>query len=91
MVFALSLRQRMGNMHGWGGPMSDDWHDQQLTLQHKILNRMRSFGMIPVLPSFAGHVPDAIKRLFPSANISHMDNWGNFDKQYCWQVYLSVN
>lgn len=30
--------------------------------QHRILDRMRSFGMIPVLPAFAGHVPKAITR-----------------------------
>lgn len=30
--------------------------------QHRILDRMRSFGMVPVLPAFAGHVPKAITR-----------------------------
>uniref|UniRef100_H3A9S5 N-acetyl-alpha-glucosaminidase n=1 Tax=Latimeria chalumnae TaxID=7897 RepID=H3A9S5_LATCH len=30
--------------------------------QHSILDRMRSLGMIPVLPAFAGHVPKAITR-----------------------------
>ena len=52
----------MGNMHGWGGPMPDSWMDGQLALQHQILDRMRSLGMIPALPGFAGHVPKAIKR-----------------------------
>lgn len=30
--------------------------------QHRILERMRSFGMTAVLPAFAGHVPKAITR-----------------------------
>ena len=52
----------MGNLRGWGGPLSDNWHNDTLELQHKILERMRSFGMIPVLPGFAGHVPRAMER-----------------------------
>ena len=52
----------MGNIHGWGGPLPQTWIDNQLAVQHKILDRMRSLGMIPVLPGFAGHVPMAITR-----------------------------
>ena len=53
----------MGNMHGWGGPLPQSWIDNQLALQRQILTRMRSLGMIPVVPGFAGHVPLAITRL----------------------------
>ena len=49
-------------MRGWGGPLPQSWIHNQLALQHKILDRMRSLGMIPVLPGFAGHVPAAITR-----------------------------
>ena len=52
----------MGNMEGWGGPLPQSWIDDQLSLQHQILSRMRELGMIPVLPAFAGHVPKAITR-----------------------------
>jgi alpha-N-acetylglucosaminidase len=45
-----------------GGPLSDNWQKATLILQHKILERMRAFGMIPVLPAFAGHVPRAMER-----------------------------
>jgi len=55
-------RARMGNIHGWGGPLPQSWIDNQLALQHKILDRMRALGMIPVLPGFAGHVPIAITK-----------------------------
>jgi len=38
---------RMGNLHGWGGPLSQNWLDQQLALQKKILSRMIELGMVP--------------------------------------------
>ncbi|XP_072502645.1 alpha-N-acetylglucosaminidase-like isoform X2 [Notamacropus eugenii] len=50
---------RMGNLHTWGGPLPSSWHLKQSYLQYRILDRMRSFGMKPVLPAFAGHVPKA--------------------------------
>lgn len=37
-------------------------HHPFCSSQHRILDRMRSFGMIPVLPAFAGHVPKALTR-----------------------------
>ena len=52
----------MGNIRGWGGPLPQNWINNQLHLQYQILNRTRSLGMIPVLPGFAGHVPMAITR-----------------------------
>lgn len=58
----------MGNIHGWGGPLPDSWKEKQLALQHQILKRMRSLGMIPVLPGFAGHVPEALGKLYPNVS-----------------------
>ncbi|XP_072019310.1 alpha-N-acetylglucosaminidase-like isoform X1 [Amphiura filiformis] len=79
---------RMGNMRGWGGPQPDSWYTGQLALQHQILTRMRAFGMIPVLPAFAGHVPTGITRIFPNANITRLSDWGKFDDQYCCTYFL---
>ena len=59
----------MGNLRGFGGPLPNSWKENQLALQHQILQRMRSLGMIPVLPGFAGHVPNAIKRVYPQVRI----------------------
>ena len=84
LVFLPCCRQRMGNLHGWGGPLPHSWHFQQVELQHKILARMRSLGMLPVLPAFAGHVPEAFPRLFPNHTVSHMGDWGHFNATYCW-------
>jgi len=38
-------------------------------LQRKILARMRSFGMTPVFPAFAGFVPAALAAQRPELNI----------------------
>lgn len=51
----------MGNLKNWAGPLSNSWHKNQFVLQRQILSRMVGFGMTPVLPAFAGHVPDAMK------------------------------
>jgi alpha-N-acetylglucosaminidase len=73
----------MGNIDGWGGPLQNpSWYQTQLALQHKILQRMRSFGMIPVLPTFAGHIPKALMRIFPNASISILSHWGHFSPPY---------
>ena len=87
IVFEIFSRFRMGNMHRWGGPLSDAWHSQQVDLQHKILDRMRSFGMIPVLPAFGGYVPQSLNRIFPNVSLSRRQDWGRFNSTYCWQVF----
>ncbi|KAJ1297075.1 hypothetical protein BS78_01G350300 [Paspalum vaginatum] len=75
---------RMGNLHGWGGPLSQNWLDQQLALQKKILSRMIELGMVPVLPSFSGNVPAVFAKLFPSANITQLGDWNTVDANPRW-------
>ncbi|XP_067677371.1 alpha-N-acetylglucosaminidase-like isoform X2 [Haliotis asinina] len=82
---------RMGNIHGWGGPLPQTWIDGQLILQHKILKRMRSLGITPVLPGFAGHVPAAITRVFPKANVTRLGGWSNFHQNYSETYLLDFN
>lgn len=38
--------------------------------------------MKPVLPAFAGHVPGALKRIFPEANIQNLGKWAGFAEEY---------
>lgn len=52
----------MGNIRGWGGPLSDNWHQHSLDLQMFVIQSMQSLGITPALPAFAGFVPKAIKR-----------------------------
>jgi len=77
---------RMGNLRGWGGPLTASWHKHQLQLQHQILERMRDFGMIPVLPGFSGQVPDGFVTMHPRSNFSRQI-WNNFGSTYSG-VYL---
>lgn len=75
--------QRMGNLDGWGGPLPKSWRNHQLYLQNKILKRMRSFGMTPVLPGFAGHIPPAVvTRLHPKAKYTNSSIWNGFNDAY---------
>jgi len=72
----------MGNLDGWGGPLSLHWMKSHLELQKKILERERELGMRPVLPAFTGHVPAAFQKKFPHAKLK-TTNWNNgFDDTY---------
>ncbi|QCD95604.1 alpha-N-acetylglucosaminidase [Vigna unguiculata] len=75
---------RMGNLHGWGGPLSQNWLDQQLVLQKQIISRILELGMTPVLPSFSGNVPAALKRIFPMAKITRLGDWNTVDSDPRW-------
>ncbi|GAV88459.1 NAGLU domain-containing protein/NAGLU_N domain-containing protein/NAGLU_C domain-containing protein [Cephalotus follicularis] len=82
---------RMGNLHGWGGPLSQNWLDQQLVLQKQILSRMLELGMTPVLPSFSGNVPAALKKIFPSADITRLGDWNTVDGDPRWCCTYLLN
>ena len=73
---------RMANIDGWCGPLPKEWLDGQTTLQQRIVERERALNMRPVLPAFAGHVPGALRQLFPNADIKALGRWAGFDEQY---------
>uniref|UniRef100_A0A3B4B3N2 Alpha-N-acetylglucosaminidase n=1 Tax=Periophthalmus magnuspinnatus TaxID=409849 RepID=A0A3B4B3N2_9GOBI len=80
---------RMANMFRFGGPLPQSWHVTQLSLQvFKILERMRSFGMIPVLPAFSGNIPKGILRLYPTANATRLGPWAQFNCSYSCSYVL---
>ncbi|KAL4185257.1 hypothetical protein AMTRI_Chr10g4990 [Amborella trichopoda] len=81
---------RMANLHRWGGPLPQSWHDQQLILQKKILARMHNLGMTPVLPAFSGNVPAALKTIYPDAKIARLGNWFTVrgDPRWCCTYLL---
>ncbi|MCF3108671.1 alpha-N-acetylglucosaminidase [Niabella sp. CC-SYL272] len=71
----------MGNLEGWGGPVTQPMIDQRTALQKQILVRMRELDMEPVLQGFYGMVPRALKKHFPDAAIREQGKWaGNFDR-----------
>ncbi|WP_316838939.1 alpha-N-acetylglucosaminidase [Pedobacter gandavensis] len=51
----------MGNLEGWGGPVSQGLIDQQVLLQQNILKRMKQLGIEPVMHGFYGMVPSTLK------------------------------
>jgi alpha-N-acetylglucosaminidase len=73
---------RMANIDHWQGPLPMSWIKEQLVLQQQILKRERELGMKPVLPAFAGHVPEILKEKYPLAKITSLGEWGSFDKKY---------
>ncbi|MDE6452121.1 MAG: alpha-N-acetylglucosaminidase, partial [Odoribacter sp.] len=67
----------MNNLEGWGGPNPDSWYRQQEKLAHRILNRMKEFGIEPVFPGYAGMVPaDAGKKL--GLDVADPGTWCGF-------------
>ena len=72
---------RMGNLNTWSGPLNAEWHEDQIALQHKILDKMRSLEMKPVAPAFAGFIPPAYKAKHPELNAFHL-KWGAMDSTY---------
>lgn len=50
-------------------------YGRQLELQKKIVSRMVSLGMTPVLTGFAGHVPASLVMRYPSARVTHLPAW----------------
>lgn len=69
---------RMGNLSGIDGPLSSQWHEGQIKMQHQILSKMRALGMKPICPAFAGFVPPALQRLFPEVKLTKTSWAGSF-------------
>ncbi len=69
----------MNNLEGWGGPLPLNWYRQQEALQKKILARMKSLGMKPVLPGYCGMMPhDAKEKL--GLNVSDGGLWNGYQR-----------
>ncbi len=83
--------QRMGNMQGWGGPLRESEILGQYNLQLQILARMNTLEMTPALTCFAGHVPKAITRLFPKADVVKSPDWGGFNATFCCVELLNAS
>ena len=69
---------RMGNLNVFDGPLDSEWHEDQIALQHKILDKMHALGMEPVAPAFAGFVPPAFMAKHPEIKANQL-TWGGFD------------
>jgi len=68
----------MGCIDAWAGPLPKTWIDSHRELQKKIVARERELGMTPVLQGFTGHVPAALKDVFPAAKLQRLSSWCEF-------------
>ncbi len=68
----------MGNLEGWGGPVTQRMIDERVALQKNILARMRELEIEPVLQGFYGMVPASLSQKFQSAKIVEQGEWGGF-------------
>lgn len=80
--------QRMGNIRGWGGPLSKSSIERHSELQKQIIEYANNLGITLALPAFAGHVPVAFQRIFPYENFTEVCSWNKFDKQYCCPLFV---
>lgn len=69
----------MGNIEGWGGPLPQGWFDRQERLCRKVLARMRSLGMEPVLPGYCGMLPRSFAGK-PGYDASDTGLWAAFHR-----------
>lgn len=69
----------MNNLEGWGGPNPDSWYKQQTMLQKKIINRMREYGIKPVLPGYCGMVPHNAREKL-GLNVSDPGLWCSYPR-----------
>jgi alpha-N-acetylglucosaminidase len=58
---AFSAWWLMGNLEGWGGPVTQGMIDQQAALEKKILNRLKTLGMQALMQGFYGMAPNSLK------------------------------
>lgn len=80
--------QRMGNIRGWGGPLTQNFKDYSANLQLKIVQQMRLLGMTVALPAFAGHLPVQFKKLFPHAKLLPVEVWNGFPNHFASPLFL---
>ncbi|MDE5788230.1 MAG: alpha-N-acetylglucosaminidase [Bacteroidaceae bacterium] len=66
----------MNNLTGWGGPQPDSWYIQRTQLARQIFQRMKEFGMQPVVPGYVGMVP---KNFLTYADADKVSSWESSD------------
>ncbi len=69
----------MGNLEGVGGPMTTRMMENRSNLQGRMIARMRSLGIEPVLPGFYGMVPASLGQKL-KAHIVDQGKWAGFHR-----------
>lgn len=69
----------MGNIEKWGGPMPQSQINSRKKTVQKMLARMKSLGIEPLMPGFYGMVPSSLKSK-SKAHIIPQGTWGAFTR-----------
>lgn len=69
----------MGNLEGWGGPVSQTFIDGQAQMARRLLGRMEALGIRPVMQGFYGMVSRSIRDRHADAVIPQ-GMWGFFER-----------
>lgn len=78
---------RMTNIDKWDSPLPYSWLDGQCELQKQIIARERSLGIAPILSCFTGHVPAALKEVYPEADMHRLSDWAGFPTDdFAWYL-----
>ncbi|CAI5441685.1 unnamed protein product [Caenorhabditis angaria] len=80
---------RMGNLKSYGVAISDDQMEKDFELAKRITSRFVELGIVPILPTFAGFVPDSMAKLFPDSKFNRMPCWNNFTSEYSCLLTVS--
>jgi len=68
----------MGCIDEWAGPLPNEWIDEHVELQKKIVTRERELGMTPILQGFTGHAPEALQSVKPELQMVKLTPWCGF-------------
>ncbi|GMR61431.1 hypothetical protein PMAYCL1PPCAC_31626, partial [Pristionchus mayeri] len=73
---------RTGSLQAMGGPMSQEYLDSQLELNKKIVKRLVSLGIVPVLPTFVGFVPKEFERKYDHLRFLQNGCWNGLNSTF---------
>jgi alpha-N-acetylglucosaminidase len=80
--------QRMGNIRGWGGPLSAQFIQRASRMQKQMIAALNELGISVAIPAFAGHLPAPFKAIFPNASFTSTEQWNNFPAKYCCPLFI---
>ncbi|GIL25848.1 alpha-N-acetylglucosaminidase [Actinocatenispora comari] len=72
--------QWMGNLYGYGGGQPTELLEQRAALGRRILDRLRELDITPVLPGFAGFVPQELVDARDDLTAVPQGKWLGFDR-----------
>lgn len=81
---AFSAWWNMGNLEGYGGPLSQQQIDKMAQLGRLIVSRMERLGMTPVLQGYVGFVPSDFQEnvRIDGLKLIPQGRWGSFNRPW---------